>query len=136
MMMPFIASAVALALFFFFIVSSHVILSKTAYLNVIFPIANRGNAYQRKFPHEIMKIPKTIENISSCEFFSEDGESKKFYMGYDGWLPAEREARKPKQGYNLVKCKHYRQADGKCLLQFFFPTHYSIDYNPCVFAES
>jgi hypothetical protein len=81
------------------------------------------------------KAMKTIEDISSCPFWTKEGVSKISYRGYDGWLPAEREARKPKEGYNKVKCDFYIQEFGNCKLQFFFPRRDSIDHNPCVFAE-
>ncbi len=83
-----------------------------------------------------MENKKTIEDISSCLFFSEDGVSKKCYRGYQGWLPAEREARKPKDGYNKVMCRFYMQEEGKCKLQFFMPTNWIVEHNPCGFAEA
>ena len=55
--------------------------------------------------------------------------------GYSGGTPREWEAKKPKEGYPKVPCKHYIESEGKCMLRHFFPTHYSVDHNPCVFAE-
>jgi len=81
---------------------------------------------------------KTIDEkvVLSCPFFSEEGVSKRYYQGYQGWLPAEREIRKPKEGYNIVQCKYYIQESGKCQLQHFMPTPWISEHNPCVFAES
>jgi hypothetical protein len=76
---------------------------------------------------------KTIEDISSCKFFSSDGVTKASYHGYDGWLPNTRT--KPKEGYNKVSCKYYMREEGKCRLQDFMPTPWIVEHNPCVFAE-
>jgi hypothetical protein len=78
---------------------------------------------------------KTIDDVSSCQVLKDPASFRSETMGYRGWTPAERELRKPKQGYNQVACRHYIQDSGKCGLQDFMPTPRIVEHNPCVFAE-
>lgn len=40
---------------------------------------------------------KTIDDVSSCEILKNPDNFRSETMGYRGWSPAEREARKPKK---------------------------------------